>query len=43
MPARRNPVSNASRQHWLAENLFDRTPMLTAHLRPALFAEWINW
>ena len=41
--ARREAVSNAARQHWLAERLLDRTPMLTAHLRPTFFAEWISW
>jgi NAD(P)H dehydrogenase (quinone) len=41
--ARREAVSNAARQHWLAERLLDRTAMLTAHLRPTFFAEWIIW
>src|SRR6266436_4391780 len=41
--ARREAVSNAARQHWLAERLLDRTPMLTAHLRPTFFAECISW
>lgn len=41
--ARREAVSNAARQHWLAERLLDRTAMLTAHLRPTFFAEWISW
>jgi uncharacterized protein YbjT (DUF2867 family) len=40
--ARREAVSNAARQHWLAERLLDRTAMLTAHLRPTFFAEWIS-
>jgi NAD(P)H dehydrogenase (quinone) len=39
--ARREAKSNAARQHWLAERLLDRTAMLTAHLRPTLFAEWL--
>ena len=39
--ARREAVSNAARQHWLAERLLDRTPMLTAHLKPTFFAEWV--
>jgi uncharacterized protein YbjT (DUF2867 family) len=40
--ARREAVSNQARQHWLAERLLDRTAMLTAHLRPTFFAEWIS-
>jgi uncharacterized protein YbjT (DUF2867 family) len=40
--ARREAGSNAARQHWLAERLLDRTTMLTAHLRPTFFAEWIS-
>ena len=41
--ARREAKSNAARQHWLAERLLDRTAMVTTHLRPTFFAEWINW
>jgi NAD(P)H dehydrogenase (quinone) len=41
--ARREAGSDAARQHWLAERLLDRTAMLTAHLRPTFFAEWISW
>ncbi|MDF6045944.1 NAD(P)H-binding protein [Streptomyces sp. JH14] len=41
--ARREAASNAARQHWLAERLLDRTSLLTTHLRPTLFAEWISW
>jgi NAD(P)H dehydrogenase (quinone) len=40
--ARREAKSNAARQHWLAERLLDRTSMLTTHLRPTLFAEWLS-
>lgn len=40
--ARREAGSNAARQHWLAERLLDRTAMLTAHVRPTFFAEWIS-
>ena len=40
--ARREAGSNAARQHWLAERLLDRTAMLTTHLRPTCFAEWIG-
>ena len=32
--ARREATSNAARQHWIAERLFDRTALVTAHLRP---------
>ncbi|HEX4656109.1 MAG TPA: NAD(P)H-binding protein, partial [Streptosporangiaceae bacterium] len=39
--ARREAASNQARQHWLAERLLDRTPMLTAHLKPTFFAEWV--
>ena len=39
--ARREAASNAARQHWLAERLLDRSPMLTAHLKPTFFAEWL--
>ncbi|MEU1212567.1 NAD(P)H-binding protein [Streptomyces sp. NPDC005790] len=41
--ARREAISDAARQHWLSERLLDRTPLLTAHLRPTFFAEWISW
>jgi uncharacterized protein YbjT (DUF2867 family) len=41
--ARREAASNAARQHWLCERLLDRTAVLTAHLRPTFFAEWITW
>jgi len=41
--ARREAKSNAARQHWIAERLLDRTAMVTTHLRPTFFAEWINW
>jgi NAD(P)H dehydrogenase (quinone) len=40
--ARREAGSNAARQHWLAERLLDRTAILTAHVRPTFFAEWIS-
>jgi NAD(P)H dehydrogenase (quinone) len=39
--ARREATSNAARQHWLAERLLDRSPLLTAHMKPTFFAEWI--
>ncbi|MEU3985377.1 NmrA family NAD(P)-binding protein [Streptomyces sp. NPDC026672] len=40
--ARREARSNAARQHWLGERLLDRTGMLTTHLRPTFFAEWLR-
>jgi uncharacterized protein YbjT (DUF2867 family) len=40
--ARREAKSNAARQHWLAERLLDRTAMVTAHLRPTFFMEWLT-
>jgi len=41
--ARREAKSNAARHHWLAERLLERTAMVTTHLRPTFFSEWINW
>jgi len=41
--ARRDAVSNAARQHWLAERLLDRYPFATIHLRPTFFADWLLW
>jgi uncharacterized protein YbjT (DUF2867 family) len=41
--ARREAGSNAARQHWIAERLLDRTALVTTHLRPTFFLEWINW
>jgi NAD(P)H dehydrogenase (quinone) len=29
-------------EHWLVERLFDRTPIVTTHLRPTLFMNWVN-
>ena len=40
--ARRQAKSNAARQHWIAERLLDRTALVTTHLRPTFFAEWLN-
>jgi NAD(P)H dehydrogenase (quinone) len=37
--ARREAASNQARQHWLAERLLDRAPLLTAHLKPTFFAD----
>ena len=40
--ARREAKSNAARQHWIAERLLDRTALVTTHLRPTYFMEWLN-
>ncbi|MFE4831242.1 NmrA family transcriptional regulator [Streptomyces sp. NPDC056672] len=40
--ARREAGSNAARHHWLCERLLDRTGLLTAHIRPTFFAEWLT-
>jgi uncharacterized protein YbjT (DUF2867 family) len=40
--ARRDATSNAARQHWIAERLLDRTALVTTHLRPTFFMEWLN-
>lgn len=39
--ARRTAVSNAARQHWLAERVLDHFPGGVTHLRPTFFAEWL--
>jgi NAD(P)H dehydrogenase (quinone) len=39
--ARREAVSNAARQHWLAERILDWSPVPATHLRPTFFAEWL--
>jgi NAD(P)H dehydrogenase (quinone) len=43
LTARPNAKSTAAQHHWLSERLLDRTPMITTHLRPTFFAEWLNW
>jgi NAD(P)H dehydrogenase (quinone) len=40
--ARRDSGSAAARQHWLSQRLLDRTDLLTTHLRPTFFAEWLT-
>jgi uncharacterized protein YbjT (DUF2867 family) len=40
--ARREAKSDAARQHWIAERLLDRTSMVTTHLRPTFFMEWLT-
>ncbi|NMO55714.1 NmrA family NAD(P)-binding protein [Actinoplanes sp. TBRC 11911] len=39
--ARRDAVSNAARQHWVAERLLDHFGGTVTHLRPTFFAEWL--
>ncbi len=41
--ARRVAKSHASRAHWIAERLLDRTGIAVTHLRPTLFAEWLKY
>lgn len=38
--ARRDSKSNAARQHWVAERLFEWAGIPVAHIRPTFFAEW---
>jgi uncharacterized protein YbjT (DUF2867 family) len=40
--ARREALSHAAQHHWLAERLLDRTTLMTTHLRPTFFAEWLT-
>ncbi|MEV4319466.1 hypothetical protein [Actinocrispum sp. NPDC049592] len=40
--ARREAVSDAARNHWLCERLLDRTNLITTHIRPTFFAEWLT-
>lgn len=41
--ARRNAKSHAAQQHWLSERMWDRTALITTHLRPTFFADWLVW
>ncbi|MQY21597.1 NmrA family NAD(P)-binding protein [Nocardia macrotermitis] len=40
--ARRDAVSNAARQHWLAERILDHFHGSVTHIRPTFFAEWLT-
>jgi len=40
--ARREATSYAARHHWIAERLLDRSALVTTHLRPTFFMEWLN-
>jgi NAD(P)H dehydrogenase (quinone) len=39
--ARSDATSNAARQHWLSERVFEWSGVPAVHLRPTLFAEWL--
>src|SRR5262245_30304652 len=39
--ARSDAKSEAMRQHWLSEHIFDWSGVPAVHLRPTLFAEWL--
>lgn len=39
--ARRDSGSDAARQHWIAERIFDWSGVPVTHLRPTFFAEWL--
>lgn len=39
--ARNHSKSNAARDHWLAERVFDWSGLNVAHIRPTYFAEWL--
>lgn len=40
-PARPDAGSNASRQHWLSERIFNHFPVPAVHIKPTFFAEWL--
>ena len=39
--ARRDSMSHAAQDHWVSERVFDWSGVLTTHLRPTFFAEWL--
>ena len=39
--ARSDATSNAARQQWLGERVFDWSGVPAVHLRPTLFAQWL--
>jgi uncharacterized protein YbjT (DUF2867 family) len=41
--AHRDVKSHGAQNHWIAERLFDRSPIPVTHLRPTLFAEWFMY
>lgn len=38
----RPDTTHIGQQHWVVERLFDRTPMITTHLRPTIFMNWLE-
>jgi len=40
--ARRDATSNAARQHWISERIFDWSGIASTHIRPTFFAEWLT-
>src|SRR5258707_11604592 len=40
-PARRDAKSQASRDHWITEQMFDWSGVPTTHIKPTFFAEWL--
>jgi NAD(P)H dehydrogenase (quinone) len=40
-PARREAKSEASRDHWITEQVFDWSGVPSTHIRPTFFAEWL--
>ncbi|OZI26249.1 NmrA family transcriptional regulator [Bordetella genomosp. 9] len=39
--ARRDSKSNAARDHWISERVFDAWGVPTTHIRPTFFADWL--
>jgi NAD(P)H dehydrogenase (quinone) len=39
--ARRDSLSNAARNHWIAERIFDWSGAGVTHIRPTYFAQWL--
>ena len=40
--ARADAGSNAARQHWISERVFDWSGVPVTHIRPTFFAEWLT-
>lgn len=38
----RAEMTGVGLQHWIVERLFDRTPMVTTHLRATIFMHWLE-
>jgi uncharacterized protein YbjT (DUF2867 family) len=38
----RAEMTGVGLQHWIVERLFDRTPMITTHLRATIFMHWLE-